>query len=67
MAETKANVVYLEDTNFDDPTGRGRYEIGIDDKDGVIVYSECCGERMSIDVARKVHEALSRYLAAHRE
>ena len=63
MAEVQANVVYLDNTNFEDPTGRGQYEIGIDDKDGVIVYSECCAERMSDDVARQVHEALGRYLA----
>lgn len=60
--------VYLDNTNFDDPTqSYGSYEIGISDKDGVIVYSECCAERMSDDVAAKVHEALGRYLAARKE
>jgi hypothetical protein len=63
MAEQE-NRVYLDNTNFEDPTQEySRYEIGIDTEYGVIVYSECCAERMSDDVARKVHEALGRYLA----
>jgi hypothetical protein len=55
---------YLENTNFDDPHGFSRrYEVGIDDEHGLVVYSECCASAMSDDVARKVHEALGRYLA----
>ena len=62
MAE-QDNRIYLDNTSFEDPQGDSRYEIGIDDKLGVIVYSECCAESMSDDVARKVHEALGRYLS----
>jgi hypothetical protein len=52
---------YLPITSFDDPKG-SRYEVEID-SEGVLIYSECCASRMSDDVARKVHEALGRYLA----
>jgi hypothetical protein len=55
--------IYLANTNLDDPVGTA-YEIGID-QDGVIVYSECCAAVMSDAVARKVYEALGRYLSRH--
>lgn len=62
MAEQNKRT-YLEDTSFDDPRrDPSNYSVEIDER-GVIVYSECCAERMSDDVARQVYEALGRYLA----
>lgn len=62
---TPEQQTYLDSTNFDDPHGlSSQYEVGIDDKYGVVVSSECCSSAMSDDVARKVHEALGRYLAS---
>ncbi|MET0426263.1 MAG: hypothetical protein ABW046_20510 [Actinoplanes sp.] len=56
--------VYLDNVNFDDPHGMSTsYEVGIDDKHGLVVYSECCASAMSDDIAGKVYEALGRYLA----
>jgi hypothetical protein len=55
---------YLENTKFDSPersVGEG-YEVEIDD-DGLYVYSECCGDRMSMATLRKVVEAGGRFLA----
>ena len=55
---------YLEETPFQ-PKGQGNgYSVEIDDE-GILIYSECCADRMSDDTARAVHEALGRYLAQH--
>lgn len=37
------------------------YEFAIDDY-GPIVYSECCADRMTLDVARKVRNALTAWI-----
>lgn len=50
--------VYLDLTTF--APGQ-QYQVAIDEQ-GVIVYSECCAERMTDDVARTLHQALSAYL-----
>ena len=50
---------YLETIRFSE---NGTYEVGVDG-DGVIVYSECCADRMSEETARKLHDALGRWLA----
>jgi len=61
-AEAKAAkaATYLPDTHFN---GDRNYSVEIDGA-GLIVYSECCADRMSDETARKVHEALGRYLDA---
>jgi hypothetical protein len=66
LAQVEANreaqkTIYLAETPFDpaDPS----YEVKVDGL-GVIVYSECCSERMSEDTARMLYEALGRYLDA---
>jgi hypothetical protein len=52
---------YLVETPFSD---KKYYSIEINDDAGVVVYSECCADTMSVDVAREVHAALGQYLAA---
>lgn len=37
------------------------YEFVIDDQ-GPVVYSECCADRMTLEVARKVYHALDRWI-----
>lgn len=37
------------------------YEFVIDEQ-GPIVYSECCADRMTPEVARQVRDALTKYL-----
>lgn len=54
---------YLDETPFDDPRGDRGYSVEIND-DGLTVFSECCGSRMSEQTARVVHEALGRWLAS---
>ena len=48
------------------PFNEKRYYTVTIGADGLTVYSECCGDTMSRDTARKVHEALGRWLTATR-
>jgi hypothetical protein len=54
-------VTYLATTKFSTET-TSDYEVEIDEN-GLYVYSECCGDRMSVDTLRKVVEAGARFLA----
>lgn len=57
--EELRKTVYLDLTDF--YTG-GSYQVNVTGE-GLEVYSECCAELMSEATARKVHEALGRWLA----
>jgi hypothetical protein len=56
-------VVFLEETKFDDENGND-YSIAVDEKNGVIVYSECCADVMTPETALKVYHAIGNYLMA---
>lgn len=63
-AETPAGVApYLPQMAFNGPLCNG-YSVEVT-AEGVTVYSECCADRMSVETARALHEALGRYLADH--
>ncbi|MGO1791709.1 MAG: hypothetical protein ACTHZ5_15980 [Micrococcaceae bacterium] len=62
MTEQTSEGTYLPMTIFDSDDPRSYYEAEVD-ADGLIVYSECCAERMGPETARLVHEALGRWLA----
>jgi hypothetical protein len=55
-------VRYLPETRFDPEDEGSYYVVEIDDA-GLVVYSECCLDRMCLSTARLVHEALGRWLA----
>ena len=62
MTDWMPDGAYLPMTEFDPDDPRADYQAGVD-VDGLIVYSECCAERMGLETARLVHEALGRWLA----
>ncbi|MEV0646081.1 hypothetical protein AB0I28_12525 [Phytomonospora sp. NPDC050363] len=54
-------MIYLTLTEFNPGDPLSDYSVEVD-KDGVLVYSECCADRMSLATARLLHEALGKYL-----
>jgi hypothetical protein len=56
-------IKYLPETPFTEPAESGDYSIEVNGL-GVIIYSECCADTMSVETAHKVYEALGRYLDA---
>lgn len=54
---------FLEETPFnpDDPN----YTVEISE-DGLVVYSECCLDTMSLQTAERVHEALGQWITVSR-
>jgi len=56
-------VVFLKETKFDGENGSD-YSIAVDEKNGVIVYSECCADVMTPETALKVYHAIGNYLMA---
>jgi hypothetical protein len=55
-------VVFLEETKFDGENGND-YSIAVDEKNGVIVYSECCADVMTPETAAPLARTQMRVLA----
>lgn len=53
--------VFLEMTNFQEPN-ENDYQVTVEEKDGVTVYSECCGDVMSRETAEKLRDAITEWL-----